>query len=197
MASQIQTQVCLDLVTMPHCWRKRKWLFKWPSQVCLCLVSQLCATLCNPLDCSLPGSSVHEILQARTLEWVAISFPRGSFQPRDWTCVSCVSCMAGRFFTCWATGEAKIQRYQDRKIRYFWIKQQCNSLFQGIQDSQFSFWALSVEMEPLERETDRKERNGSKVPCWTLWFNYNNADQLCEHCLWCDSLGSWGKGRSP
>ena len=51
------------------------------------------------MDCSLPGSSVHGILQARTLEWVAISFSRGSSQPRDRTQVSCV---AGRFFTNWA-----------------------------------------------------------------------------------------------
>ena len=197
MANQIQTQICLDLFTVPPWRRKRKWLSKWPRSVCWCLVSRLCSILCNPLDCSLPGSSVQEILQTRILEWVAISFPRGSFQPRDWTCVSYVSCTAGRFFTCWAPGEAKIQRYQDTKIRYFWINQQCSSLFQGIQDSQFSFWALSVEMGPLEREIDKKKRNGSKVPCWTLWFNYNNTDQLCEHCLWCDSLGSQGKGKSP
>ena len=46
-------------------------------------VAQLCPTLCDPVDCSLPGSSVHGILQARVLEWVAISFSRGSSLPRD------------------------------------------------------------------------------------------------------------------
>ena len=45
------------------------------------LVTQSCPTLCNPVDCSLPGSSVCEILQARILEWVAISFSRGSSGP--------------------------------------------------------------------------------------------------------------------
>ena len=55
----------------------------------LLLVAQSCLTLCDPVDCSPPGSSVHGILQARTLEWVAISFSRGSSQPRDRTCVSC------------------------------------------------------------------------------------------------------------
>ena len=59
-----------------------------------------CSTLwtwtCDPMDCSLPGSSVHRILQARMLEWVAIPFSRGSSQPRDQTWVSCI---AGRFFT--------------------------------------------------------------------------------------------------
>ena len=47
------------------------------------LVAQSCATLCDPMDCSLPGSSVHGILQARILEWVAILFSKGSSPPRD------------------------------------------------------------------------------------------------------------------
>ena len=47
------------------------------------LVSQSCPTLCNPMDCSPPGSSVHGLLQARILEWIAIHFSRGSSQPRD------------------------------------------------------------------------------------------------------------------
>ena len=51
----------------------------------LVLVAQSCPTLCDPMDCSLPGSSVHKIFQARILEWVAISFSRGSSQPRDQT----------------------------------------------------------------------------------------------------------------
>ena len=51
----------------------------------LCLVTQSCLTLCDPMDCSPPGSSVHEILQARILEWVAMPSSRGSSQPRDRT----------------------------------------------------------------------------------------------------------------
>ena len=51
---------------------------------------QSCPTFCNPVDCSLPGFSVHGILQARILEWVAISFFRGFSQPRDGTRVSCI-----------------------------------------------------------------------------------------------------------
>ena len=66
------------------------------------LVTQLCLTLCNPMDCSLPVSSVHGILQARILEWVAIPFSRASFQARDRTHVYHV---AGRFFTVWAIKE--------------------------------------------------------------------------------------------
>ena len=60
----------------------------------LCLVAQLCLTLCDPMDCSPPGSSVHGILQARILEWVSMPFSRGSPQPRDQTHVSSVSCVA-------------------------------------------------------------------------------------------------------
>ena len=73
------------------------------------LVDQSCPTLCNPLDCSPPGSSVYGILQARILEWVAISFSRGSSQPRDRTQVSCI---ASRFFTVWAIREALKQDIQ-------------------------------------------------------------------------------------
>ena len=56
----------------------------------------------NSMDCSLPDSSVHGILQVKILEWVAISFSRGSSQPRNRTWVSCI---AGRFFTDWAVRE--------------------------------------------------------------------------------------------
>ena len=67
------------------------------------LVTQSCPTLCDPMDCSLPGSSVHGILQARILEWVAIPVSGGSSQPRDQTWVSCI---AGKFFTIWVIREA-------------------------------------------------------------------------------------------
>ena len=58
--------------------------------------AQLCPTLCDPMDYSLPGSSVHGILKARILEWVAIPFSRGSSRPKARTQISC---LAGRFFT--------------------------------------------------------------------------------------------------
>ena len=64
--------------------------------VLLCLVTQSCLTLCDPMDCSPPGFSVHGILRARMLEWVAMPSSRGSSQPRDRTQVSYIS---GRFFT--------------------------------------------------------------------------------------------------
>ena len=65
----------------------------------LCSVTKLCPTLCDPMDYNPPGSFVLGVLQARILEWVAISSSRGSSQPRDRTLVSCVSCIAGGVFT--------------------------------------------------------------------------------------------------
>ena len=67
-----------------------------PSAQVKVKAAQLCPTLCDPMDCSLPGSSVHGILQASILEWVTISFSRGSSRSRDQTQVSRI---AGRFFT--------------------------------------------------------------------------------------------------
>ena len=64
-----------------------------------CSVAQWCPTLCNRMDYSPPGSSDHGILQARILEWGAISSSRGSSPPRDRTHISCISCTGGRFFT--------------------------------------------------------------------------------------------------
>ena len=70
----------------------------------LCLVVQLCLTLCDPMDCSPPGSSVHGISQTRILEWVAISFSRGSSRLSYRHLVSCVSCM-GRWILYCATSQ--------------------------------------------------------------------------------------------
>ena len=74
---------------------------KW-SEVKWTEVAQSCLTLCDLLDYSPAGSSVHEIFQARILEWVAISFSRRSSLPRDWTLVSWI---VGRHFTIWTTRE--------------------------------------------------------------------------------------------
>ena len=64
--------------------------------------TQSCPTICDAMNCSLSGSSVHGVFQARVLEWVAVPFSRGSSRPRDWTWVSCI---AGKFFTIWAIRE--------------------------------------------------------------------------------------------
>ena len=79
-------------------------------QICLSLlnwikVAQSCPTLCDPMDCSLPGSSVHGIFQVIVLEWIAISYSSGSSWPRDRTRVSR---FVDRRFTVWATREGDV-----------------------------------------------------------------------------------------
>ena len=73
------------------------WLQMW-----WCLVIKSCPTLCNPMDCSPPDSSVHEISQARILEWVTTSYSRDSSRTRDQTHISCVG---RRILYHWATKE--------------------------------------------------------------------------------------------
>ena len=63
---------------------------------CVCSISELCLTVCSPSDYGPPGSSAHGIFQAGILEWVSISYSRGSSQPRDQTHISCVSCIGRR-----------------------------------------------------------------------------------------------------
>ena len=79
----------LDCISLPNHVPVTQMFFR----VCMCARAKLCPTLCNPMGCSSPGSSVHGILQARILEWVAMSSPRGSSQPRNWTRVSFISCI--------------------------------------------------------------------------------------------------------
>ena len=71
---------------------------------------------CDPMDYSLPGSSVHGIIQVRILAWVVIPFSRGSSQTRDWTWVSCI---AGQFFTIWATRETQLCRVKNLILSIF------------------------------------------------------------------------------
>ena len=72
---------------------------------------------CDPRNCSLPGSSVHEISQTRILEWVAISFSKGSFRLRDWTYVSCTP---GRFFTAESLGKPELLRGKLNVSQLLW-----------------------------------------------------------------------------
>ena len=123
------------------------------------LVAQSCLTLCDPMDCSPPGSSVNGISQARILEWVAISFSRGSLQPRDLTHVSCIFCIAGSFFfffflTIWATREAlfkKIPTAHPQSQYILWVD------FTGVHSFSWpwdSFCASCSEPRPHARRRD-------------------------------------------
>ena len=100
------------LVPLHLTWQLSAYYINWGNQAvyitlsiylvkttCIYMCAQSCLTLCDPMNCNPPGSSVHGIFLARILEWVAIPFSRGSSQPRNQTWVSHVSCIAGRFFT--------------------------------------------------------------------------------------------------
>ena len=98
------------------CCSNGPWPHFWGE--CECEVTQLCLTLYNLMDCSLPGSSVHGIFQAIVLEWIAISFSKGSSQPRDQTQVSRI---VDRRFTIWATREVHFWGSHWQRS-YFWVK---------------------------------------------------------------------------
>ena len=80
------------------------------------LHAQVCPTLCDPMDCSPPGSSVHGIFQARISECVAISSSRGSSQPRDGTRAPCISCLGRQILYHCATWEARGRRHTPSKV---------------------------------------------------------------------------------
>ena len=123
--------------------------------------AQLCLTLCNPMNCNPPGTSVHGILQARILEWVAISFSKWSSQPRDRIQVSRI---AGGFFTNWATrdtqppGQAiKLElshTHKKRKMHFSFLYTQSASIVH-FPHYNFKFWAGFK----LELKQERYSRN--------------------------------------
>ena len=125
-------------------------------------VSQSCLTLWSPMDYSLPGSSVHGILYVKILEWVAIAFSRVSSQPRDWTQVSCI---AGRFFTIWATREA-----------------------QGLYSQSYGFSSSHVRMWELDHEKAEHRRTDTfqlwgwrrllRVPWTARWSNQSILKEI-------------------
>ena len=112
-------------------------------------IAQLYPTLCDPVDSSLPGSFVHGILQARILEWVAISFSRGSSPPRDQTQVSCIG---GRRFNLWATRECSIKQKQ----MFFW-----NSLAFSMIQLMLAIWSL-VPL-PFLKPVEHLEVHSSRI----------------------------------
>ena len=103
-------------------------------------------TLCNPMDCNAPGSSVHRILQAKILEWVAITFCRGSSQPRDQTYVSCGSCIAGGFFTTEPLGKPHIYKHICAYISMY--LHVCTSLYETLSSMQRLYWG-QMKLEVL------------------------------------------------
>ena len=95
--------------------------------MCVFSVTSIMSDSLDPMDCSPPGSSVHGILQARILEWVAMPSSRGSSPPRDQTCISCT---AGEFFNHWATWEAQKEVMANKfsSVQFSSVAQSCLTL---------------------------------------------------------------------
>ena len=98
------------------------WSSDWPFDIYTkdiivkVLVAQACPALCDHMDCSPPGSSVHGILQARILKWIAMPSSRGSSWPRGWICISCIT---GKFVTNWVTREALYKGNEDATLERY------------------------------------------------------------------------------
>ena len=114
--------------------------------VCACTharsVTQSCPILWDPKNCSPPGSSVHGILQAKMLEWVAMPSSRGSSQPRNWTCVSCI---AGEFFTTWSP---RMPYFHGLLAQYKFVEE-------------LSMWSCQFRLQSLSFDYIKNERANS------------------------------------
>ena len=119
-------------------------------------VTQSCPTLCDPMDCSPPGSSICGIFQARVLEWVVISFSRGSSQPRDRTWVSHI---VSRCFTIWAIREVTHYKY-----RQHIIKQRHHSADKGSHSQSYGFSSSHVLMWVFDHKEGCVPKN------WCFWI---------------------------
>ena len=133
------------------------------SGILVVWVAQSCPTVCDPVDCSLPGSSAHGTLQARMLEWGAISISRGPSQPRDWMCVSCI----------WQVGASLLRRLGCAS--YLLVRGKADLLNGSLLDhllviSYFSFWGFPdgsvVKKLPALQETQETQvwSMGREVP---------------------------------
>ena len=146
------------------------------------LLAQSGPTVCHPMDCSPPGSSVHRILQARILEWVAMPFSRESSWPRDRTQGSC---LAGRFFTIWATREAKWIRLWILYYHSVGKESACNS---------GDIWnAGSIAW--LGRSPGKEIATHSSILAWNSPWT-EEPDRLQSTGLWRDGL-NWMLTHTP
>ena len=136
------------------------------------LVAQSCPTLCDLMDCNLPGSPVHGILQARMLEWVVICF-MGSSQPRDWAWISCI---ASRFFTVWATREGQMENGS-------WLLSLSQKLiFSPASDGICSVLNVLALRIPLILHLWKKEIESENVR-WRGRFHWGGWRCECDGCL--------------
>ena len=143
------------------------------------LVTHSCPTLCDTMDCmhySLPGFSVHGILQARILEWVAISFSRGPSRPRDWSWVPCIT---DRYFTVWALKSYSIPGALLSTL-IFLLLIRTTLLMVLVVLIIYSWENQHREMSSFVlfgSQRQRVEELGSG--CWSVWFQIPSSPRHC------------------
>ena len=143
-----------------------------------CSVAQSCLTLCNPMNCSPPGSSVHGIFQARILEQVAVSYSRDSFWPRDQTHVFCVSCIGKQILYHWATWEAQQHGIGNisRGLEILWLL----SLVISHQSNwQYLSWGFFLRWQEIWWQ---REGVGPRAPKFK-WEDMRACFSAGNHCL--------------
>ena len=177
---------------------------------CCCLVTKSCPTLCNPMGCSPPGFSLHGIAQARTPEWVSISFSRGSSRPSDQTSVSCigrrilhrwVKCLCIRQGNSWLdhvhvlgqwghTGQELLLNYRT----WSFILQgaetwQCAGLGKGRKGPAYPGFDLEDDQEILfqlissPRHSSGPAMHPSSAPCSGRWGTHSSLKSSVLHLL--------------
>ena len=148
---------------------------------CACVCAKLlqsCSTLCDPMDCNPPASSVHRILQARTLEWVAMPTSGRATWPRDQTCVSCISCIGrwvlyhNRHLGSPGTSQVPLasfhplfffppQLFSIHLLSYLWSKKNWNNYLINLPSCQDNQYSMSDWARAIGKKTMLKKRNDS------------------------------------
>ena len=153
-------------------------------------VTQSCLTLFNPMDCSLPGSSIYRIFQARILEWVAVSFSRRSSQPKDWTWVSRI---VGRCFTIWATREVIVCGCFHEKHWAGWSTSWNQDCWEKYQQPQICRWhhPYGRERRRIKEPLDENER-GEWESCLKTQHSENEEHGIWSHHFMANRWGNNG-----
>ena len=150
----------------------QEWMSGWLCGCSVCMFTELCPTLCDPFDCSPPGSSVYEIFQARILEWVTIS---SSSWPKDWTRISCI---ADGFFTTEPSGElmVSLQEYNSSPKRHDSQKSRlCISM------DTCSYFFHPIIVNGIKSMSSSSERNLQFIRA-VDWLGYSvTIFQVCGH----------------
>ena len=137
---------------------------------------------CDPMDCSPPGFSVHGISQARILEWVAISFSRGSSQPRNQTHISCISCITGELFTAETLGkqvwESNHPTYTRHVCIYIYMYTCLDDLVLIQCWRKCTWWKITEWLEAIEKERRKLSRIREKKDQRTCILRLEGED-LC------------------